>query len=154
MIAAGRSLKEYFRRQLIDSRRAPIPRRLRREFVSGSGTQPATFQPTVSSATSRAIADDRSHRRFRRSRRARRLGGEISLDTAGLGHRDLLDLPIQLYAYEPFADRVWALRDNASSYDGWYVAIAEHFDAPLATLDVGLAQSPGPTCEFLTPQGY
>jgi len=36
-------------------------------------------------------------------------------------------------------------------YDGWYVAIAELLDAPLATLDGRLANSPGPRCRFLLP---
>jgi len=77
--------------------------------------------------------------------------GEISADTAGLAHRDLLGLRLELYPYEPCADRVWALRSNLTTYDAWYVALAELLDAPLATLDARLARSPGPTCTFATP---
>jgi predicted nucleic acid-binding protein len=35
--------------------------------------------------------------------------------------------------------------------DGWYVAVAELLDAPLATLDGRLANLPGPRCRFLLP---
>ena len=44
--------------------------------------------------------------------------------------------------------RVWELRENVTCYDGWYVAVAELLDAPLATLDGLLANSPGPRCQF------
>ena len=50
-----------------------------------------------------------------------------------------------------FAERVWELRANLSSYDAWYVAIAELADMPLATLDQKLTRAPGPGCEFLLP---
>ena len=66
-------------------------------------------------------------------------------------HTDLVRLDLQLVPYEPFADRIWALRGNLSSYDAWYVAVAELAELPLATLDRRLARSPGPACEFLLP---
>ena len=77
---------------------------------------------------------------------------EISTDVATLAYRDLLDLPLGLYPYEPFADRIWQLRATVTPYDAWYVAVAEAIDAPLATLDGRLAAAPGPTCRFETPQ--
>jgi len=73
----------------------------------------------------------------------------IDLD-ASMAHRELMLLPVSLFPFEPFAERVWALRDNLNSYDAWYVAIAETLNAPLATLDRRLINSPGPTCEFLS----
>ena len=79
------------------------------------------------------------------------LAGEISPDTAALAHADLLSLPVELFAYEPFAVRVWELRENITAYDGWYVALAESLDARLATLDLRLAKAPGPRCHFATP---
>lgn len=79
------------------------------------------------------------------------LSGDISPDSAALAHADLLDLPVELFPYEPFADRVWELRDNVTAYDGWYVALAEALDASLATLDHRLAAAPGPRCKFATP---
>lgn len=75
----------------------------------------------------------------------------LSPDIATSAHYDLADLAVELFPYEPFAARVWALRDNLTPYDAWYVALAEALDAPLATLDDRLAQAPGPRCSFLTP---
>ena len=79
------------------------------------------------------------------------LAGEISADIAALAHADLLSLRIELFAYEPFAMRVWELRDNVTAYDGWYVALAESLRAKLATLDLRLAKAAGPRCAFATP---
>jgi predicted nucleic acid-binding protein len=79
------------------------------------------------------------------------VAGEVSADSASLAHADLLRLRIGFFAYEPFAERVWALREALSAYDAWYVALAETLDAPLATLDGRLARSPGMRCRFLTP---
>jgi predicted nucleic acid-binding protein len=64
---------------------------------------------------------------------------------------DLMQLDIALFPVEPFAERVWALRHNLTSYDAWYVAIAEGLALPLATLDERLSRSTVSTCEFLTP---
>jgi predicted nucleic acid-binding protein len=79
------------------------------------------------------------------------LAGHLSADTASLAHADLLALPLELFPYEPFAPRVWDLRTTVTSYDAWYVALAETLSAPLATLDERLAKAPGPTCEFVLP---
>jgi predicted nucleic acid-binding protein len=81
------------------------------------------------------------------------IAGEVSADSASLAHSDLLDLRVDLFAYEPFGDRVWELRTSASTYDAWYVAIAESVDAPLATLDRRLTRSPDARCRFVTPSG-
>jgi len=40
---------------------------------------------------------------------------------------------VELFAYEPFASRVWELRENVTAYDSWYVALAESLGARLAT---------------------
>jgi predicted nucleic acid-binding protein len=77
------------------------------------------------------------------------LAGDLTADTASLAHRDLLDLRIELFAYEPFAHRIWQLRDNLTSDASWYVAVAEVLDAPLATLDGRLRCASGPRCAFL-----
>jgi len=79
------------------------------------------------------------------------LAGDISLDSASLAHAELHQLPIQLFAYEPFADRVWSLRDTMTAYDAWYVALAESLGAPMATLDGRLARAPSARCEFVLP---
>jgi predicted nucleic acid-binding protein len=77
--------------------------------------------------------------------------GDTSHDIAALAHVDLLGLTVDLFPYEPFAARVWELRTSVTSYDAWYVALAEALDAPLATLDEKLARAPGPRCNFLLP---
>lgn len=77
--------------------------------------------------------------------------GQLSPDAASLAHSDLIALRIELFAYEPFASRAWELRGNVTSYDAWYVALAEWADAPLATLDRRLATSPNVGCRFLLP---
>ena len=77
--------------------------------------------------------------------------GEISADIAALAHTDLLDLRVELFPYRPFAPRVWELRDSLTSYDAWYVALAEFLDSRVATLDLKLARATGPRCDFETP---
>lgn len=79
------------------------------------------------------------------------LAGVISNDVATLAHGDFGEVSIELFDYQPFASRVWELRHNLSAYDAWYVAVAESLEAPLATLDLRVAGSTGPRCEFLTP---
>lgn len=76
---------------------------------------------------------------------------ELSPPEAAAAQRDLLALAIHLLPFEPFAERVWELRANVTSHDAWYVAIAEAFDLPLATLDDRLSRASGPRCRFLTP---
>jgi len=77
------------------------------------------------------------------------LAGEIAAEVASLAHGDLLELRVALFPYEPFADRVWELRENLTAYDAWYVAVAESLGAPLATLDARLRSAPGIRCSFV-----
>ena len=83
-------------------------------------------------------------RRLERAKRLTRL-------EATSAHDDLLRLNLDLFPFEPFAARIWELRGNLTSYDAWYVAIAEATDLPLATLDRRLARASGPECRFSTP---
>lgn len=83
-------------------------------------------------------------------RRAAR-AGDLSEDAASLAHVDLVQLPVELFPYEPLAGRAWELRRTLTTYDAWYVALAEEIEAPLATLDLRLARASGPRCRFLTP---
>ena len=80
---------------------------------------------------------------------------EASEQIAGLeaaaAQRNLHDLPIDLAPIRPFEERIWQLRANLTSYDAWYVAVAEVLGLPLATLDRRLAEAPGPTCAFAIP---
>ena len=74
------------------------------------------------------------------------MAGDISGDVAHLAYSDLLDLAVDLYPFEPFAERVWALRRTVTAYDAWYVALAESIGTRVATLDTRLAAAPGPEC--------
>jgi len=78
-------------------------------------------------------------------------GKEITEQEANAAFEDLMELDVELHAFEPFSERVWELRHNVTSYDGWYVALAEALDVPLATLDGRLVKAEGPKCRFLTP---
>ncbi len=79
------------------------------------------------------------------------LAGRLSQLEAGAAARDLLLLELELVPFYPFADRVWELRRNLTSYDAWSVASAEALDLPLATLDRRLVAASGPRCRFLLP---
>lgn len=81
------------------------------------------------------------------------LAKKISTAEANAAFEDLQQLNIELLSFEPFAERVWELRHNLTSYDAWYVAAAEALRLPLATLDQRLAKASGPTCDFLSPRG-
>ena len=84
---------------------------------------------------------------LRRLERAERIS---RIEAAG-AHGDLLRLELELFPFAPFAERVWALRANLTSYDAWYVALAEALDCPLATLDRKLGRAAGPICEIIGP---
>jgi predicted nucleic acid-binding protein len=79
------------------------------------------------------------------------LANEISPIESGLAQKDLMQLDVQLFPFHPFAERIWALRNNVTSYDAWYVALAEALDCPLATLDRGLTKASGVKCAFAVP---
>jgi predicted nucleic acid-binding protein len=84
---------------------------------------------------------------FRRLERAK----VITTPEANAAQEDLMQLDIELFPFDPFASRIWELRHNVTSYDAWYVAIAEALELPLATLDEPLSKANGVTCKFLTP---
>ena len=75
----------------------------------------------------------------------------ITTPEANGAQDDLMQLDIELLSLEPFAERIWELRHNVTSYDAWYVALAEALGLPLATLDEHLSKSNIAACEFLTP---
>jgi predicted nucleic acid-binding protein len=68
------------------------------------------------------------------------LRGEVSAERAAGAVADLGDLPIELFPSLPLRARAWALRENFTSADGLFVALAESLDEPLATKDAALAQ--------------
>ena len=70
---------------------------------------------------------------LRRLERSKGINGQ----KANAAVEDLIDLEVELHAFKPFAERIWELHHNVTSYDAWYVALAEALDLPLATLDAG-----------------
>lgn len=50
-------------------------------------------------------------------------------------------------------DRVWELRDNLSSYDATYVALAEALECNLLTADARIARAAGIRCTVATVPG-
>ncbi len=85
---------------------------------------------------------------LRRLERAR----YITTLEANSAHDDLMQLNLELFSFDPFAERIWELRHTVTSYDAWYVAIAEALKLPLATLNRKLSKASGITCELLTPR--
>jgi len=61
--------------------------------------------------------------------------------------RDFYDLPIKRERLSADAYlRVWRLRDNMTSYDAAYVALAEELGASLITCDAKFLAPPGISC--------
>jgi len=67
---------------------------------------------------------------FRRLERAKL----IATPEANAAQDDLMQLGIELFPFEPFAGRIWELRHNVTSYDAWYVAVAEALKLTLNAL--------------------
>ena len=77
--------------------------------------------------------------------------GRISTLEAASAHRDLLRIDVDLFPFAACADRIWALRNSLTSYDAWYVALAELFDCPLVTLDRRIGRAAGLKCDVVLP---
>ncbi len=60
---------------------------------------------------------------------------------------DLSSAPIQRAPHRPLLARAWELRDNLTTYDAAYVALAEVLGATLLTTDSKLANAPGIRCQ-------
>jgi predicted nucleic acid-binding protein len=65
---------------------------------------------------------------------------------ARLALEDLAVLPARRAPHRPLLPRCWELRDNLTSYDAAYVALAEAMNTTLLTGDQKLARAPGPQC--------
>ena len=76
---------------------------------------------------------------------------EITTPEANAAYEDFMQLDVELFSFQDFSDRVWELRHNVTSFDAWYVALAEALELPLATLDERLSKAKGPQCQFLLP---
>ena len=73
--------------------------------------------------------------------------GELHHDRAADALSDLHALRIVRYPHLSLVDRVWELRDNLTTYDAAYVALAEILEVPFVTCDTRLAGSPGHQAE-------
>ena len=76
--------------------------------------------------------------------------GELTVLEAVIAYQDILELNLDLHPYQPYAERIWALRHNVTPYDAWYVALAEHLGYPLLTLDRRLSRASGIECDVVT----
>ncbi|MGH2656890.1 MAG: type II toxin-antitoxin system VapC family toxin [Actinomycetota bacterium] len=80
-----------------------------------------------------------------RNRAGRRV---LSEWRAGEALEDLRDIRLTRYATWPFLERMWDFRENLSTLDAAYVALAEALDAPLVTTDLRLARTRGHTARI------
>ncbi len=74
------------------------------------------------------------------------LRGELSSIRAATALQQVRQTRAIQYPFEPFARRIWELRDNLTVYDAWYVALAEWLGADVVTADERLASAAGPRC--------
>jgi predicted nucleic acid-binding protein len=74
--------------------------------------------------------------------------GKISGDRAEDARTDFAELTITRYAHAPLADRIWALRENLTTYDAAFIALSEALNAPLITCDARLARASGVNTEL------
>jgi predicted nucleic acid-binding protein len=79
------------------------------------------------------------------------LAGRLGRDASALAHRDLVQMSVSTFPFQPLAERVWALHPTVTAYDAAFVALAEALDAELWTLDRRLAAASGPRCTFRLP---
>jgi predicted nucleic acid-binding protein len=80
--------------------------------------------------------------------RRQRAVGLLTAMQANNAVDDLMDLPISVYPSAVLLRRCWELRDNVTSYDVCYVALAEALGCSLATADRRLVNASGPRCTF------
>ncbi|MGH9210992.1 MAG: type II toxin-antitoxin system VapC family toxin [Acidimicrobiales bacterium] len=75
--------------------------------------------------------------------RANVRNGTIETKGATIALSRFGDLQVLRYPHEWLIERAWDLRDNVTSYDALYVALAEMLDEVLVTTDARLAKAPG-----------
>jgi predicted nucleic acid-binding protein len=80
----------------------------------------------------------------------RRQVREGAMDTrrAALALADLTALPLRRVPHRALLARCWELRDNLTTYDASYIALAEALEATLLTGDGRLARASGPRCHI------
>lgn len=73
--------------------------------------------------------------------------GQLPTRRAELALSDLDALPLRRMSHRPLLRRCWSLRENLTSYDAAYVALAETLGVVLVTADVRVSRAPGLHCE-------
>ena len=73
--------------------------------------------------------------------------GEVSEKRAAEAIADLADFDLRRHAHVALLTRMWMLRNNLSSYDAAYMALAEAIASPLVTCDGPLGATAGHTVE-------
>jgi predicted nucleic acid-binding protein len=71
--------------------------------------------------------------------------GEVRAERAEEAIADLTDTDLRRHAHVALLGRTWELRDNLTSYDAMYIALAEAIASPLVTCDGPLGTTPGHT---------
>ena len=79
------------------------------------------------------------------------LRGELSSFRAAAALEQVGRVRSLQYPFEPFASRVWELRNNLTVYDAWYIALAEWLGTDFVTGDNNLAKAIGPRCAIRAP---
>jgi predicted nucleic acid-binding protein len=79
------------------------------------------------------------------------LRGDLSAIRAAAALDQVRRVRTLQYPLEPFAQRVWELRDNLTVYEAWYVALAEWLGTDLVTGDERLTNATGPHCDVRLP---
>jgi predicted nucleic acid-binding protein len=72
--------------------------------------------------------------------------GSVPERRARLALTDLGDVPVERAPAVPLLPRCWELRDDLTSYDAAYVALAEILGVTLLTADERLSRASGPRC--------
>jgi predicted nucleic acid-binding protein len=73
--------------------------------------------------------------------------GRLPAERAEAALADLAGMRLERAPHGPLMPRIWELRDNLSTYDAAYVALAETMDTVLLTGDARLGRAPGIQCE-------
>ena len=77
--------------------------------------------------------------------------GQLSVTRATAAVTQVQVVRAVRYPFEPFASRIWELREALTVYDAWYVALAEGLGTELITADERLTRASGPRCTVRLP---
>lgn len=80
--------------------------------------------------------------------RGQLIAGTIDARRADLALTDLSAIPLKRAPHLPLLRRCWELRENLTTYDASYVALAEALGVLLLTGDQRIARAPGPRCQI------